>query len=148
MSEERKMILQMLKDNEITVDEAERLLDAVSDGPADADADADAVYFSGVPGLVPRRLVVRVTEAGKTRVNLKVPFSLLRTALKLGKTAGLIGAISTKHLQEGMEAEIMDAIKAIDPDEILASLSEGVIRLPHSIIDVEDDGQHVTIVLE
>ena len=142
MSEERKMILQMLKDGEISVDEAERLIEAVSNNNLEAEtAKPDA-------GVVPKRISIQVIEDGRTKVNLKIPFSLMRTAIKLGKTAGLIGALSTKNKQGDMNEEIMETIKAIDPDEILNSLSEGAISLPHSIIDVDQDGQYVKIVLE
>jgi hypothetical protein len=144
MSEERKMILQMLKDGEISVDEAERLIEAVTDSPIDE----GTVKPGG--GMAPKRISVKVTQGEKTRVNIKIPFSLLRTAIKLGKTAGLIGALSTKSKQGELNEEIMDTIKAIDPDEILSSLSEGAISLPHTIIDAvdEDSGQSVKIVLE
>lgn len=133
----------MLKDGEISVEEAERLIDAVSNGHFDPDAARPG------DGLIPKRISIQVTESGRTKVNLKIPFSLMRTAIKLGKTAGLIGAISTKNKQGDMNEEIMETIKAIDPDEIINSLSEGAISLPHTIIDVDDDsGQSVRIVLE
>jgi hypothetical protein len=132
MNEERKMILQMLKDGEISIDEAERLLDAVPDD-----------------GLAPKRISIKVSEGEKVKINLKIPFSLMRTAIKLGKTAGFIGAMSTKSMQGDMSDEIMDTIKAIDPDEIISGLTEGVISLPHTIVDVDDEmGQNVVIVLE
>jgi len=145
MNEERKMILQMLKDGEITVDEAERLIDAVSNGSSEANE------MKSENGPAPKRISILVTEGDKVKVNLKIPFSLLRTAIRLGKTAGFIGALSTKNMQGDMSEEIMATIKAIDPDEILSSLSEGAIVLPHIIIDVDDDeniGQNVKIILE
>ena len=143
MNEERKMILQMLKDGEISVDEAERLLEAVSD----SNMDSDEIRYGDGPA--PKRISIRVMSGEKTKVNLKVPFSLMKTAIKLGKTAGFIGAISTKNMQGDMSEEIMETIKAIDPDEIMNSLSEGAISLPHTIVDVDDDtGQSVKIVLE
>ena len=147
MNEERKMILQMLKDGEISVEEAERLIEAVSDERPHTETP-----YSGkaLHGPHPKRISVLVTEHGKTKVNVKVPFSLVRTALKLGKTAGLISAITTKSTHGDMVAEIMDAIKDIDPDEILNSLSEGAIDLPYTIVDVDDDveGQQVKVTLE
>ena len=146
MSEERKMILQMLKDGEISVDEAERLLDAVSDGPSDSETSKSGDY------IIPKRISIRVAEGDKTKVNLKIPFSLMRTALKLGKTAGLIGALSTRNMQGGMDEEILMTIKAIDPDEIINSLSEGAISLPHTLIDIDEENEgyseSVRIVLE
>ena len=147
MNEERKMILQMLKDGEISVDEAERLIDAVSDKRPVADA---VNYDESFTGLSPKRILIQVTEHGKTKVNVKIPFSLMRAALKLGKTAGLIGVISTKYMHSDMEAEILEAVKSIDPDEILSSLSEGAMSLPCAIVDVDDDvsDQQVKIILE
>ena len=147
MNEERKMILQMLRDGEISVDEAERLIEAVSDGRSDTESVKPAAALTGP---APKRIFIHVTENGRAKVNVKIPFSLVRTALKLGKTAGLIGAISTKYLDSNMENEILEAIKDIDPDEILCSLSDGAIDLPYSIVDVddEDSGRRVKIVLE
>jgi len=143
MNEERKMILQMLKDGEISVDEAERLIEAVSDSPSDAET------IKSVEGFAPNRLSVKVFEGEKIKVNLKIPFSLLRTAIKLGKTAGFIGAANTKNMRGDMREEIMETIKAIDPDEILSSLGDGSISLPYTLVDVDDDsGQSVKIVLE
>jgi len=143
MNEERKMILQMLKDGEISVDEAERLIDAVSKESADAES-------SGPDNeSIPKRISIKITEGEKSKLNLKVPFSLLRTALKLGKTAGFIGVVGSKGLQGDISEEIMATIKAIDPEEILNSLGEGAISLPHTIVDMNDDtGQNVIILLE
>ena len=145
MNEERKMILQMLKDGEISVDEAERLIEAVSGERPGADS---MQPVRPLTGPAPKRIFIHVTENGKAKVNVKIPFSLVKTALKLGKTAGLLGAISTKYMNADMEAEILDAINDIDPDEILNSLSEGAIELPYTIVDVDDADQHVKIVLE
>lgn len=143
MNESRKMILQMLKDGEISVDDAERLIEAVSDErPEESEA--------APSGPSPKRISVKVTELGKTKVNVKIPFSLLRIALKLGKTAGLAAAITTKNVDGETATEILDALKEIDPDEILGSLSDGDISLPYTIVDVDDDDadQHVKIILE
>ena len=143
MNEERRMILQMLKDGAVSVDEAERLLEAI---PAEAEA-LEVVRTSS--GSQPRRISVVVTEDGRTKVNVKVPFSLMRLGLKLGQSAGAIGA---KYAKDAEEAQVLEVLKNIDVDELLGSLNDGEITLPYTIVDVDQelDGkhQHVSVVLE
>ena len=145
MSEERKMILQMLKDGTVSVEEAERLLDAV---PAEAaePAGGELVARSG-SGVMPKRILIMVSENGKTIVNIRLPFSLVRVALKMGVS---IGSMSAKHTSDPETAQALEMLKTIDIDESLGSLSDGDISLPYSMIDVDDDnsGDHGKSVLE
>ncbi|MDL2226012.1 hypothetical protein LJC20_07490 [Eubacteriales bacterium OttesenSCG-928-M02] len=156
MKEERKMILEMVKEGTISIEEAERLLQAAEKGAevglnstlSTVPATSAPVSQSG--GLRPKRLTVLVTENGKNKVNVKVPFSLVRAGLKFGKSIGAIGLKSGGSKEE--EAAVMEMLQSIDIDEILRSLEEGDITLPYTIVDVDDmeDGQmqHVKVVLE
>jgi hypothetical protein len=78
MSEERRKILEMLAEKKISVDDAEKLLAAVSEAPQETAAGA------GKPG--PKYLRVLVEPApGNTegdRVNIRVPLNLVRAGLK------------------------------------------------------------------
>lgn len=143
MNEERRMILQMLQDGSISVEEAERLMEAI---PAETST-LEMVETSSV--AQPRRIKVVVTEDDKTKVNVKVPFSLMRVGLKLGQSAGAIGS---KYAKDAEEAQVLDVLKNIDVDELLGSLNDGEITLPYTIVDVDHDDngkrQHVTVVLE
>lgn len=143
MNEERRMILQMLKDGAISVEEAERLMEAVPAGEEDTKTANALTASSGMP----KRISVLVTGDGKTKVNVKVPFSLVRAGLKLGKTFGVYGAKFTK---DPSEAEMLESLKSLDVDEILNSINDGDITLPYTMVDVEDDekGEHVKVVLE
>ena len=82
MNEERKKILEMLADKKISVEDAEKLLTAVSDRTGETGAaDGDA---SGKPG--PKYLRVLVEPApgnqGGDRVNIRVPLNLVRAGMK------------------------------------------------------------------
>ena len=78
MSEEKRKILEMLADKKITVDEAEKLLAAVSEQSPEA---AAAI------GRGPKYLRVLVEPAPGNpdgdRVNVRVPLNLVRAGLKL-----------------------------------------------------------------
>ena len=82
MSEEKRKILEMLADKKITVDDAEKLLAAVSDRAEESGAPAGDA--SGKPG--PKYLRVLVEPApdnpGGDRVNVRVPLNLVRAGLK------------------------------------------------------------------
>lgn len=143
MNEERRMILEMLQEGAISVEEAERLMEALpAEGPRQL---AEASVRAGVS---PKRVVVLVTENGKQKVNVRVPFSLVRVGLKMGKS---IGAISLKSAKDDPQAQqALDILNNIDVDELLASIDDGEITLPYAIVDVddEDSGDQVRVVLE
>lgn len=83
MSEERKQILEMLKDGKINTDEAEKLLDAINEGIS---VKMDEPENNGKG---PKFLHVKVkAEAGSNsrhgNVDVKVPLALLKAGIKLG----------------------------------------------------------------
>jgi hypothetical protein len=141
MKEERRMILEMVSKGEVTVEEGERLLSALSE------SDQSGGPPMVLRGIQPKRFVILVTKDGRKSVNLRIPFGLLRPALKLGK-AGM--AFGSQWGDKDMDREmIIKMIDEIELDEILDSLSEGEMVLPCTIIDVDDEnGQHVEIILE
>ena len=68
--EERMQILQMLKEEKITVDEAARLLEAL-------ESDERRVHSET------RTIHIRVYEDGRDKVNVNIPISVARLALNL-----------------------------------------------------------------
>jgi hypothetical protein len=78
MSEDRRRVLQMLADDKISIDEAERLLAAM-----------DAPSQDAAPSARPKAKYLRVMIDAKegsdepTRVNVKVPMQLLRAGVRL-----------------------------------------------------------------
>lgn len=148
MNEERRLILEMLQNGTINVQEAEQLMEALKEPETYAQEETTLVPTLSTPtegGISPKRLLIRVSANGKNKVNVKIPFSLVKVGLKLGKTFGTMSAKNSPEL-----AEHMELLKNIDVDELLGSLSTGEITLPYTIVDVEDDekGENVLIVLE
>ena len=131
MNDEQKMIFEMLKAGEITAEEAERLMDAVGASGAPA-------HWTGVQGAgtTPSRLRILVTEHGQRKVNVKIPFTVVRLALKLGK--GMSGLAVTFGGSDG--AKVAEALEQVDLDEILRQLGDGEIPLPCTLVDVEAEG--------
>jgi len=126
LNDEQKLIFEMLKAGEISAEEAERLMNALG-------TQADAKTSQGKE---PSCLRVRVTERGRQKVNVKVPFSVVRLALKLGKS--LNGLIATFGGHEGDIAA--SVLREIDLDELLRELGDGEIPLPCTLADVDVEG--------
>lgn len=121
MSEERRKILNMLAEGKITADEAEELL--------------NALYTDKDKGIqMPRKeakfLRVKVWEEGKEKVNVNLPLSLAKFALKFIPT----------------EAKLSMEEKNIDLDAIIQEIMNGTAN--GKIVQVEEDDQRVEVVLE
>ena len=144
MNEERRMILEMLQEGAISVEEAERLMEAL---PAEESRQLTAASPARA-GVSPKRVVVLVTENGKQKVNVRIPFSLVRVGLKMGKSIGAVSLRSAKDDPQAQQA--LDILNNIDVDELLAGIDDGEITLPYAIVDVddEDSGDQVRVVLE
>jgi hypothetical protein len=82
MNEDRKRVLAMLADGKITADEAERLLDAMSQPSAPRLGGAPVTGSNGAPKYF--RVEVNANDAdGPTKVNVRVPMQLLRAGVRL-----------------------------------------------------------------
>lgn len=140
MSEERRRILAMLAEGTITVDDAERLLAAVGEPAAEGAPGEDAAQTSRrKPKYL--RVVVNGGEKGD-KVNIRVPYALLRAGLKLSAllpddAREKVGA----HLRgKGIDLDLRD-VKPEDLDELLDSLAE-------LSVDVNDEKEKVRIYTE
>ncbi|MDR1629702.1 MAG: hypothetical protein LBS36_05755 [Oscillospiraceae bacterium] len=141
MTEEHKMIFDMLKAGTISVEEAEKLMAAVPEEEAPKAAKSTV-------RAMPQRLAVQVTENGRSRVNVKIPFPMVRAALKIGQSISGVAL----HFSGSQDAAVLESIKNIDFNEILNSIDSGELTLPATVadIDVEEHGgiTHVLLVLE
>ena len=121
MSEERARILQMISEGKVTVDEGARLLDALRN--------SRPTPRSPRKGS-PNWLRVRVTNmaTGRTKVNVNLPFSLVKAGIKMG----------ARFAPEGED---------LDWDEVLAAIQEGAAG---KLVEVEDekDGEKVEVFVE
>ena len=131
MNDEQKMIFEMLKANEITAEEAERLMNAVG-------GTGVPPHWTGVQGsgTQPSRLRVCVTDHGIRKVNVKIPFTVVRMALKLGR--GMSGLAVTFGGSDG--AKVKEALEQVDLDELLRQLGDGEIPLPCTLVDIDAEG--------
>lgn len=140
MQKERRMILELFREGKITVEETELLLGALGDGGT-----PQPVRAATIRPEQPRRILVNVTENGRQKVNIKLPFSLIKAGLKLGKSIGGFGA---RYAADENDARILESLQDIDMDEIMEMLNDGEITLPYRIVDVDSEGAHAEIVLE
>lgn len=148
MSEEKRMILEMLNNGDINVDEAERLLAAIPE-----ESENNEVVVPRVSGIQPKRLKITVinTDTGRTKVDMRIPFSLIKAGLKIGKASIVLGAKYDKSGDSDTQ-QILQYLKDIDVDEILNGLDDGEITLPYTMIDMDsnEDGEnvHIDLILE
>lgn len=112
MGEEREKILKMLAGGKITVEEAEKLLDALATGSSKTET---AVADPAKPKKIDF-LYVKVISAEEDNVDIKIPFNLLRAGIKL---TALIPPHAMKHIDSAMEEKgIPIDFKNMKPENI------------------------------
>jgi len=126
---ERLKILQMISDGIITPEEGVRLLDALSaEKPAPPLPPSPAEPAGFRQGA--RWLRVRVTDinTGKTRVNIRLPISVLNAGVKMG-------------------ARFSAEVEGMDMNQLMTLVRSGMIGQVVDVVD-EKDGEHVEVFLE
>ena len=147
MNEDRKSILQMLAEGKITADEAERLLaalDGAGSGSARAQPSAAPANHNGSPKYL--RVAVDTDEpgdyGGPTKVNIRVPMSLLRAGVRL---ASLI----PPQARDQVNAELAKNGVPIDIGQVKPeNLEELVDALNDLSVDVDQEKTKVRIFCE
>jgi DNA-directed RNA polymerase subunit F len=123
MSEERKKILGMLVEGKISVEEAERLLSAISESEEES-----------IPGkktetakLKYLRVVVEPGPGSKNdeRVNIRVPIKLIRAGIKLASLLpnGVQGKVDDALKEKGLNLDFSQ-INEENIEEIVESLRD------------------------
>lgn len=131
MNEERRRILGMLAEKKISADEAEALLDAMSPG-------TPAVSSAGLaPGAQVKylRVLVEGHEEGHTgKVNVRVPFNLIRAGVRLAALipAAAHGPVNKALAEQGIDFDV-SKLKAEDLEGLVEHLTE---------LSVDVDGPH------
>lgn len=125
MSEERKKILEMLQQGKITVDEAEKLLAALS-SPEETESGA------GKTGCKYLRVQVEPGPGSteQERVNIRVPMKLIRAGLKW---AALIpknaqSSINRAFQEKGIEMDF-SSITPQDIEELVSQLNDLTVEV-------------------
>ena len=128
MSEDTRRILEMLSEGKITIEEAERLLQAVADASQGTEQ-----LESDDPSPLPKYLRVIAEDNGSQEsFNLKIPLSLIRAGIKL---KALIPDEARERTVEGLHAKGID----FDPFELPADQVDDFIRT-FSELEVEANG--------
>lgn len=123
MSEERMQILKMLEKGTIDAAEANELLSTLE--KRDTAFEKPEINKSR-----PKYIKILVEENGEEKVNISIPILLAKTALK----------IMPKKAKEQMEDQ------NVNLDSILAAIDDDSAK--GKIVDINDDGDHVSISLE
>lgn len=128
MDEERIRILQMLKEEKISVDEALKLLEGLEVPAEEVPVD--------MPAGRAKWLRIRVTDLGKDKpkVMVNLPARLVDWALKAGNKFAAIGGVD----MDGM---------GVDLNELRAALLHGIRGKIVDVID-EDEKVHVEVLIE
>jgi hypothetical protein len=128
-TEERMRILMMIQEGKISAAEGARLIEALDELSEPTPAPPPAP--SGVAaGRKPRYMHVLITDTdtGKTRVNVRLPVSLINSGIRMG-------------------ARFAPEIEGLSMEDLNAWLNSGEIG---QIVDVFDgeDGEHIEVFLE
>jgi hypothetical protein len=121
MNEERLRILNLLAEGKIDAREAASLLDALGGGAAPAPGRAD-------PATSPRylRVVVEGDEGGHAgRVNVRVPFNLIRAGVRLAALLppGVHDQINKALRENGFDIDV-SKVKPENLEEVIEHLGE------------------------
>ncbi len=127
MAEERARILEMLAKGTISVDEAQKLLDALKangDSSEGSAAAAAPVVAKGPKGQL-KFLRVTVNGTNGDNVNVRVPLGLLRAGMKLTSLIPpeAMGKLSSKMKESGMPFDLA-SLKQDDIEALIESLGE------------------------
>jgi hypothetical protein len=120
--EEKMQILKMIEDGVVSSEEGLKLLSALEEDEKTENLDGSKVKF----------LKVKVVDpTGKTKVNIKIPISLVNVGIKIGKK---------------FSPELQESMGGIEFDDIIKMIQDGA---EGRLVDVEsEEGEIVQIYVE
>jgi hypothetical protein len=125
-SDERLKILTMIQEGKITAQEGLDLLSTLSDQADPMDAMSDSNLYRRSPRWL--RVKVTDTNSGKTRVNVRLPISLVNAGMKMG-------------------AKFAPEVDGMDMSMILNAIKDGETGKVVDVFD-EQDGEHVEVFID
>jgi hypothetical protein len=128
--EERMRILKMIQDGKITAEEGAHLIQALDTQkqPSNAGAGEASPQQGGPKGSRWFRVRVTDTNTGKTRVNVRLPVSLIHAGMKMG-------------------ARFSPEVEGLDMDQLTQFINSGEVGKVVDVID-DEDGEHVEVFIE
>ncbi len=132
MKEEIKQVLEMLKDEKISSEEAIELIEALK-ATETAETSNNEQENTATTGRIKKLIRINVIRDGKQVVNIKVPFSLVKWGINI---ADKIGKDNIKIGEEGIPLNLSELTSAINDPELYGK-----------ILDVHDEerNEHVQI---
>ena len=145
MNDNRRQILDMLAEGQISAEQADRLIAALEKEPSAAQPGASA---EAQPGALPKylRVVVESEEghhgSGPAKVNVRVPLQLLRAGVNL---AGIIPIQARTRVNAALhEKGIEFDLDKIKPE----NLEELINQLKDFTVDIDDTNNKVRVFCE
>jgi hypothetical protein len=144
MTEERRRILNMMAEGKLNAAEVEALLDALASNTSSsqlAAARSQAQPTANAPKYL--RVLVESSEEGKpTKVNVRVPFELIRAGMRL---AALIPVVAYEPVNRALKENGVDLdISKLKPEDF-----EGLVaHLQELQVDVDDGSEKVRVFCE
>lgn len=128
-TEERMRILMMIQEGKISAAEGARLIEALDELNEPTPPSPPSPGSTSV-GKKPRylRVLITDTDTGKTRVNVRLPVSLINSGLRMG-------------------AKFTPEIEGLEMENLNTWLNSGEVGQIVDIFD-EEDGEHVEVFLE
>lgn len=125
MSEQRQKILSMLSEGKITVEEADKLLDALKSG---AHQSVGAGEVQGVARGTSKLKFLRVVvdSVKGDNVNIKVPVAILRAGIKLSSLIPpqAYQKLNEKMTEKGVDVDINQILKNGNFEELIESMGD------------------------
>jgi len=145
MNENRRRILEMLAVGQIKTDDAERLLAALEKEPSPTAPGGDTATH---PRAWPKylRVVVESQEShhgqGPSKVNVRVPFELLRAGVKL---TSVIPPHARTKVNDALHQQGIDLdLSELKPE----NLEELIYQLKELTVDIDDPSNKVRVFCE
>lgn len=130
VSEERLRILRLIQEGKISPEEGIQLLETMDAAADKAGKPSAAAAPTGPEGKGGRwlRILITDTDTGKTRVNVRLPVSLVTAGVKIG-------------------ARFAPEVEGLDMEQLMGYIRSGETG---QILDVYDDadGEHIEVFIE
>jgi len=121
-AEERLRILKMIEEGKITAEQGAQLIEALSDKKLPMPAETT---LKAATGRGARWFLVRITDTntGKTRVNVRIPVSLVSAGMKMGarfspQVEGLDMSMLMQYIESGETGKIVDVFDDKDGEHV------------------------------
>lgn len=143
MTEERHRILNMMAEGKLSISEAEALLDALSDANSASVVPARLQPQSQIATPKYLRVLVEGYDDGKpNKVNVRVPFELIRAGMRL---AALIPVVAYAPVNRALKEKGVD----VDISKLKSEDFEGLVaHLQELHVDVDDGTEKVRVFCE